>query len=78
MLCNDQLCVMIFKCLVCWAALSKSYRFTTYQDARRVRLVDDFTSILRVSPVNPKVGSTLDLSQLFPLSTMQWYELIVL
>ena len=36
-----------------------SYRFTTYQDARRVRLVDGLvdglifeTNILRVSPVN--------------------------
>ena len=29
------------------------YRFTTYQDARRVRLVDGLeTNILRVSPVN--------------------------
>ena len=33
-----------------------TYRFTTYQDARRVRLVDGLifeTNILRVSPVNP-------------------------
>ena len=30
----------------------ESYRFTTYQDARRVRLVDGLeTNILRVSPV---------------------------
>ena len=31
-----------------------SYRFTTYQDERRVRLVDGLveTNILRVSPVN--------------------------
>ena len=32
-----------------------NYRFTTYQDARRVRLVDGLifkTNILRVSPVN--------------------------
>ena len=41
-----------------------SYRFTTYQDARRVRLVDGIetnilqifeTNILRVSPVNPQL-----------------------
>ena len=33
--------------------LWRFYRFTTYQDARRVRLVDGLeTNILRVSPVN--------------------------
>ena len=32
--------------------LGLGYRFTTYQDARRVRLVDGLeTNILRVSPV---------------------------
>ena len=37
--------------------LRKNYRFTTYQDARRVGLVDGLvfeTNILRVSPVNVK------------------------
>ena len=34
----------------------KCYRFTTYQDARRVRLVDGLeTNILRVSPVKKNV-----------------------
>ena len=37
-------------------AQAKLYRFTTYQDARLVRLVDGLifeTNILRVSPVKP-------------------------
>ena len=37
--------------------LISSYRFTTYQDARRVRLVDGLiflTNILRVSPVKSR------------------------
>ena len=43
------------------------YRFTTYQDARRVRLVDGLifeTNILRVSPVNlfAEQRSSLDLT----------------
>ena len=39
---------------------NKDYRFTTYQDARRVRLVDGLifeTNILRVSPVKNKEPS---------------------
>ena len=37
------------------------YRFTTYQDARRVRLVDGLeTNILRVSPVNIFSNLTVD------------------
>ena len=43
---------------------SSAYRFTTYQDARRVRLVDGLifeTNILRVSPV--KVAHIADLRE---------------
>ena len=40
-----------------WLEQAAPYRFTTYQDARRVRLVDGLifeTNILRVSPVKPR------------------------
>ena len=40
--------------IIAWGPQVKYYRFTTYQDARRVRLVDGLefeTNILRVSPV---------------------------
>ena len=37
-----------------WGSRRDTYRFTTYQDARRVRLVDGLfeTNVLRVSPVS--------------------------
>ena len=39
-------------------AVARYYRFTTYQDARRVRLVDGLeTNILRVSPVKRATAS---------------------
>ena len=45
----------------------QSYRFTTYQDARRVRLVDGLifeTNILRVSPVKFKVEGDIAQAKL--------------
>ena len=37
-----------------------TYRFTTYQDARRVRLVDGLeTNILRVSPVKTNAANMM-------------------
>ena len=42
--------------MIIYDEVPSGYRFTTYQDARRVRLVDGLeTNILRVSPVNQVV-----------------------
>ena len=40
----------------------KNYRFTTYQDARRVRLFE--TNILRVSPVKVKIMAGKNMAEL--------------
>ena len=64
---NKLALARIFKIFV---PLFSSYRFTTYQDARRVRLVDGLeTNILRVSPVNfletVRIFTVPNLSYLF-------------
>ena len=58
------------------------YRFTTYQDARRVRLVDGLifeTNILRVSPVKVAIVLFMDkyFSSVFELVMDKYFSSVV-